>query len=209
MSRKRLTLRLPQLALLRVCNFGDGELVLSCPKLTEARFIEVKALRVKVEDAVLEILELRECKGVSLALNSAEYQLQGLKMLTVVKCREKGRQVIEDLDKMPHLQTLVYGNFPAACMPRWFPQKLQKISLHPVDWCCDLPRGLKELSKLVEFSFQSNSQSWVFMQPWEELLPMDSLKYVTLGSSRYVCLANLGGQRVFQQIPDLRQAVDI
>ena len=199
MSGKTLTLDLPHLALLRIYDFGDGEIVLSCPMLTEVRLIQTQALVIKVEDAVLEILELRECKGVSFAVKSAEHQLQGLKTLTVFKCKEIGRPIIEHLGRMQHLRTLIYDNFPAACVPRTFPQRLQKIDLQHVDWCCDLPEGLKQLCYLEDFTFKSDSKPWMFTQPWVELLPMHSLKDVTLGFARFIRLS-VRGQIVFQQV---------
>ena len=199
LSGKTLTLKLPHLAFLYICDFGEGELVLSCPKLTEVRLIEIQALEIQVEDVVLELLELRECKEVCFALKAAERQLQALKTLTVFRCSKVGKQIIEDLENMRDLQTLVYDKFPATCMPRTFPQKLKKIDLQRVDWSCDLPSGLKDLRHLRELRFISDSKPWVFTQSWVELLPMHSLKDVTLGNARFIC-PTVRGQKVFQQI---------
>ncbi|CAL5226937.1 g9818 [Coccomyxa viridis] len=46
--------------------------------------------------------------------------------------------------------------------------------------------GLKDLPKLEVFVFDTNCRSWDVKRPWEEILPIHSLQYVKLGSSKYL-----------------------
>ena len=210
-------LKLPHLNSLRVWNHGEGKLVLSCPKLSQVWFSHNNSLRIRVEDAVLDNVALTHCKNVLLVVTFRDKWLQSLVDLDVRHsnevgrrliedfsqmhrlCKEIGRQIIEHLGRMQQLRILIYDNFPAACMPRTFPQRLQKIDLQHVDWCCNLPEGLKELCYLEDITFKSDSKPWMFTQQWVELLPMHSLKDVTLGFARFIRLS-VRGQTVFQQI---------
>ena len=123
----------------------------------------------------------------STLLESLEDKLQSLKSLSVRKCGFGGRHLIDNVGKMQCLQTLVYEGFPAAQMPRSFPQSLWKLELYPHDWPLDLPEGLKELYYLKSFEFDTAYVSWEIKRTLAELLPVDSLEELQLGSQKYDC----------------------
>ena len=183
LSGEKLLLKLPHLVYLKVWDVKDGELVVSCPKLAEVWFSHTFQLRIKVEDADLRDLMLLHCDH--LAFRSPETQLQQLKALSAAQCSALDRHIIQDVGHMPRLQHLHCTPFPAACMPREFPNTLRNATLFPLDWCHDLPEGLKKLPELSHFCFETNNKSWNMMRPWTEFLPTGSLKVVTLGSSKY------------------------
>ncbi|CAL5225796.1 g8572 [Coccomyxa viridis] len=107
--------------------------------------------------------------------------------------------ILQDVDHMTHLEQLVYTDFPAACMPQSFPKSLQSITLFPQDRDYDVPRGLKALTNLTELTFGSGRMSWDPNVPLAELLLMDSLQTLTLGTSRYVRQDN-AGKGIFKQV---------
>ena len=121
---ERIAWHLPQLLALSAFDLRNGELVLSCPKLSEARFQDCNSVHVKLEDAVLGDLVLKSCTGFQLAVSSPKDQFRRLTGLTVSGCSELGRHIIEDVGQMGCLESLIYRNFPAARMPRSFPQSL-------------------------------------------------------------------------------------
>ncbi len=186
LSGERVAWHLPQLLAVYLFDLQNGELVLSCPKLYDAWFQGFKFMHVKLEDGALGGLVLNSCRGIQFAVSSSEDQFRRLIGLTVLKCIESGRHVIEDIGQMGCLECLIYRNFPAARMPSSFPRSLQKTDLYPLDWRCELPGGLKDLPKLEVFVFDTNCRSWDVKRPWEEILPIHSLQYVKLGSSKYL-----------------------
>ena len=182
---KKLALNLPHLTSLRLSGLKAGAIVLSCPELTDISLVDTQLLRLKIEDAALESLVLTQCKPVQFALTSPETQLEKLRSLSVRKCSESGRHLIQDISHMSSLQTLRYGEFPAACMPSSFPQGLQDVSLNPLDWCLNLPEGLQELCELREFVFDTSRRPWEFTVPLARLLPVQTLEKVAVGQHRY------------------------
>ncbi len=191
LSGEKVALHLPHLAELYLLYLQDGELVLStveltsCPKMAQAWIQDTKSLCVRVEAADLKFLLLKDCIGTDLAATPPKDLLQNLTSLIVTKFYESGRHIIEDVDKMPQLEVLMYQGFPAARMPKSFPRSLERINLYPLDWHCDLPEGLEELDRLEVFVFSTNFESWEIKRPWAEMLPTQSLQSVKLGSSKY------------------------
>ncbi len=186
MSRESLTLNLPNLVSLELGHLEHGEVVLSCPKLTEAFFGTTKSFRIKVDDAALERLVLDSCGRVQCVLHSPEEQLQSLRTLLVSGCSEEGQHLIERLPQMRRLQKLKYLNFPAARMPTDFPQGLRKVRLCPIDCRHELPEGLKGLRKLTRISFNSDCRFWDITRPLAEFLPLSGLREVTLSGKVYM-----------------------
>ena len=195
----RVTLRLPQLVYLSLGGFEEGELILSCPRLAEAWFIRTYQLCITIEEADLQSLVLINGQQLQFAAKSPVSQLQKLKAMFVSRCSEPGGCIIEDVALMPHLQTLFYQDFPAACMPTRFPQSLLELHLSPLDWHQGLPWGFKGLNNLKFMSFCPSCKSWDFTQPWDEFLPTESLEHVTLGSSKYI-RENCGGKATFKRV---------
>ena len=139
MSGEKLALNLPHLTFIKMSYISDGQVILSCPKLTGVCCWETTSLCVVVEDAVLESLTLLHCQGFEFATTSPGNQLQNLANLNVTACSEVARHVIEDIGQMRYLRTLIYRPFPIACMPRRFPKGLVKVVLCPIEWCYHLP----------------------------------------------------------------------
>ena len=152
-----------------------------------------------LKDDDLEFLMLQDCKHVRVEGITFENNLLSLRSLIVSGCRLSGRHILQDVDHMTHLERLVYTDFPAACMPQSFPKSLQSITLFPLDRDYDVPRGLKALTNLTELTFGSGRMSWDPDVPLAELLPMDSLQTLTLGTSRYVC-QDIAGKGIFKQV---------
>lgn len=138
MSGERLTLKLPNLVSLRLEYLEEGRIILSCPSLIEARLKKTNPFCIEVHDNVLESLELQDCQGIRCVSPPPKGQLQSLKHLAVSGCSEEGQHLIESLAQMRQLQTLIYEDFPKACMPAEFPPGLCNIQLIPSDWCQDL-----------------------------------------------------------------------
>ena len=177
LSGEKIVLKLPKLAFLCVCDLQDGELVLSCPSLEMAWFLNCKSFQgTLLENDRLEFLMLQDCKHIRMEWLFPEDNLYSLKSLIVSGCSVSGRHMMWDVGHMDHLERLYYTDFPAACIPPSFPKSLQSITLVPLDWQCDLPKGLKELTNLTELTFGSDHMSRDFTKPLAELLPMD--KYV-------------------------------
>ena len=182
---EELALKLPHLVSLRFQAFRQVKLVLSCPKLADARFNGVDSMHVAFEDASLHSLVLKRCLGITIAMSSPKEQLQNLERLEVLSCSEEGSSLIERIGMMKHLKTLLYTDVPTACMPSRFPHNLQRVSISSTDWCSDLPEGLRHLKELEEVYFNSKCESWEVMMPLTELLPINSLKYLALASHVY------------------------
>lgn len=182
MAGQTLVLILPHLVSLTMYGFEQGGIALSCPKLTEAHFEVTKSLHLEVEYPSLDSLTLNACKGIRLALHSHKDQLQNLGYLRVVDSTEIGKHLIEDVSQMRQLWYLEYLDFPATCMPASFPQSLQHLELMPLTWAFDLPGGIKELRGLTAFCFYPWSGYWELLRPLCELLPINCLKKVDLGS---------------------------
>ena len=177
MSGEKLALKLPNLCFLCVQNLKDGELVLSAPRVEQAWFINTKSLQITLlEVHDLDCLYLKKCKQVRVAGNALKKQLKKFRSLLVTNSSEVGRLIIQDLGQMQRLERLLYAGFPAACMPASFSQNLDSIALNPVGWYHDLPRGLKQCTKLRQLSFCTNRESWDFTKPWTELVSLDSLE---------------------------------
>ena len=173
---EKFALKLPHLVNLRMFVLVQGELILSCPQLAIAYIAHAQSLHIKVEEVALERLDLVDCKSFQMEMQYPEPQLERLRNLHVADCSEVGRHLIEDVGLMRQLRRLYYGPLPAAYMPSSFPKSLKDLELIPVDWCCDIPGGLKELPKLTQFCFSTNlCKSWRTTRPLAELLPMDTL----------------------------------
>ena len=197
LSGEKLILKLPNLIFLCLSDLEDGELVLACRRLEMAWFLNCKSFQLTMlEDDELEFLMLQDCKQVRVEGIGYENGLSGLRCLIVSGCRLSGRHIIQDVGHVEHLERLVYTDFPAACMPPSFPKSLRSITLSPLGRQCDLPRGLKELPNLTELTFGSTNVSLEssvkakLTKPLAELLPMNSLERVDIGSYRSVCEAN-------------------
>ncbi len=185
LAGQTLAWNLPHLESLDLEHLEQGELVLLCLKLANAAFTDTQSLRVKVEQAALASLALSNCKMLQITLNAPEDQLCHLSVLNVSNCSEVDRHLIEDVGHMRHLHTLRYGNIPAACMPRNFPQSLHHISMASLDWCLDLPEGLQRLHELKTFSFTPKCESYDLTKPLDGLLPLEGLQDLTLGPYKY------------------------
>ncbi len=187
LSREKLGLKLQHLVCLWFIGFEEGELTLSCPKLAEAMFQGTNNVRIELEDAVPTSLRLTDCKDMQFAVTSPETQLQELADLAVIFCSEVGRHLIEDAGHMRRLEKLDYKPFPAARMPKCFPQSLCRLDLFALDWFQDLPAGLKDLHQLKDFWFSTDCSHWDVKRPLPELLPMDSpkLEIVSIGCHFY------------------------
>ncbi len=200
LSGEKIVLKLPNLAFLCVSDLQNGELVLACRRLEMAWFLNCKCFKLTMlKDDDLEFLMLQDCKHVRVEGITFENNLLSLRSLIVSGCRLSGRHILQDVDHMTHLERLVYTDFPAACMPQSFPKSLQSITLFPLDRDYDVPRGLKALTNLTELTFGSGRMSWDPDVPLAELLPMDSLQTLTLGTSRYVC-QDIAGKGIFKQV---------
>lgn len=195
LSGEEVVLMLPNLACLFVSGFQDGKLVLSCPRLDQAKFINTSSFQVTmVEDSGLKCLMLANCEEISFARDLRKSHFEKLNSLEVSGCTETGRHIIQDVSRMQNLEWLHYRDFPAACVPESFPQSLRSITLSPLEAHCELPEGLKELTNLTELRFGSYNMSWDFTKPLAELLPLDNLKSVSLGSSSFVRKDNVSWQ---------------
>ena len=189
-SGETFTLKLPHLLSLYLSAPWQGELVLSCPKLMQAEFSKASFLHIMVEDAALDDLVFTHCNKLHVAM--ARDPLYNLKLLIVQKCSEVGGRLIEEVSQMMCLQTLVYDNFPEACMPTSFPISLQEVFLNPLSWSSNLPKGLKGIQELRVFSFGIQSEfscdqvQWDITVPLAELLPLGSLEYLKLGSEVHI-----------------------
>ena len=181
LSEGKLVLKLPHLVYLHLTFLAQGELVLSCPQLAEARIECTIALHIHVEDAALTSLVLLECKEVQCSVRSPEDQLLSLVELCVCGCDEVGRHLIQDVGLMRHLQRLDYQRFPAECMPQSFPDTLRAIQLFPHDWEFDLPSGLKHLHELEFFQFDTTCDDWEFETSLDVLLPLESIQHLEVG----------------------------
>ncbi len=183
---EELALKLPHLVSLRFQAFRRVKLVLSCPKLTDARFVRSDSMHIAFENASLPTLVLKHCQKVTVATSSPKEQLQNMERLEVNDCSEEGSFIMEEIGfMMKHLKSLVYTEFPAVHMPNKFPQNLWKVVLCPLDWRSDLPEGLKDLRKLEIFYFNTRCESWKMMMPLAELLPMVGLKSLALATHAY------------------------
>ena len=197
LSGEEVVLLLPNLACLRVSGFQDGKLVLACPRLEQADFINISSLQVTMVEANgLKYLMLGHCEEVSFAGGSRKNYFEKLNSLEVSGCAETGRHIIQDVRRMQDLKWLHYTGFPAACMPQSFPQSLRSLALFPLEADYDLPKGLKELTNLTELRFGSYCMPWDFTKPLAELLPLDSLKTVSLGSSTFLRKDSLSWQEL-------------
>ena len=193
MSGGKLVLKLPNLCFLFVCGLSNGELVLSAPRVEGAWFSNSKSFQVSmIELQDLDFLLLKDCKDIQVAGAALEEQLPKFRSLIVSGSSEVGRHLIEDLGKMQRLKILSYSGFPAACLPRSFPQSLEDINLSPSNWYRNLPKGLKQCTKLKRLDFCTNRASLYFTKPWTELVPTESLEEVTLGQTKYVRQSNAG-----------------
>ena len=202
MSGETLALKLPQLTFLNMSYIGDGELVLSCPKLAVASFYDSLSLRIVVEEAALAHLTLRKCQRVDFALTPPRDQLLNLVALSVLHCSEVGRSIIRDVSQMRHLQTLEYNDFPVACMPTKFPHGLQNVALCPLGWEPpedNIPAVLKELHMLDPCDFDKACESRDIPRSIVGLLHMDSLDNLELGWEVYFCVQ--GGRKRFEKLP--------
>ncbi len=199
LSGEKIALKLPNLACLSVSELQDGEFVLSCPKLEVAWCFNCKSIQVTLlEDDELGFLMLQDCIQVQVAGGRPEAQFCKLKDLAVSGCTELGRPIIQDISRMQHLERLLYTGFYTACLPTSFPQSLQSISLSPLDRHY-LPRGLKDLTNLTELTIKCNGMSWDINVPLAEVLPMNSLEQLTLGSYTYV-REDSGGKNTFKMV---------
>ncbi len=68
-----------------------------------------------------------------------------------------------------------------------FPQSLVHVQLPPLDWCGDIPGGLKIFDKLRSFKFQPKNKNppWDNTRPLREILPIDSIDLLLLGHRWY------------------------
>ncbi len=189
----QLTFELPNLVSLewhRVQPMQE-ELVLSCPKLELVVFEDINSMRIMVKDAALVNLKLANCEEIQSALVSPQDLLGKTRSLSVHKCSEVERCLIQDIGHMRNLERLYYRGFPAACMPTSFPESLQEIHLCPDDWSQGLPRGLKGLHNMKKFTFYNECKFWDNMtlcnikKPFRELLPTASLNELQLGMNVY------------------------
>ena len=209
MSGAKLVLKLPNLCFLFVCGLSNGELVLSGPKVEHAWFCNSKSFQVSMMELHdLDCLVMKECKEIQVAGDALEKQLQKFRSLIVSGSTEVGRLLIEDLGKMQRLKILSYSGFPAACLPRSFPQSLEDINLSPSNWYRDLPKGLKQCTKLKTLDFCTNRTSLYFTKPWTELVPTESLEEVTLGQTKYVRQSN-AGKAEFRQVSRLADIMGV
>ena len=141
--------KLPQLNYLHMHQIMAGEVVLTCPKLTRARFDHTYSLSITVEEAALEDLALTDCEEIQITWKSLESQLQHLLSLRVSNSFQLGRFLIQDVSHMVHLQVLHHGRLPEARMPACFPQSPRHVELSPVEWIGnEKPEGLRGLPEL-------------------------------------------------------------
>lgn len=180
LSGETLHLKLPRLCSLHMSKVKQGELVLTCPSLAEARFDNTKSLRIKVEEAALTSLVLFGCMEAQFALRSAVDQLENLETLRIELGSEVGRDLIEDIGQMRRLQELVYDDIPIARIPRRFPQRLQTMSLYSFDWFQDVAKSRVALAARLVHDCKSWDDRTARRLP--ELLPIDSLDYVQLAA---------------------------
>ena len=120
-------------------------------------------------------------------MNFLEQQLQNLENLYVKDCSDGDGQLMKNVNRLGKLQRLEYLYVPSSYLPQTFPQSLCSVSLVIHDWHCNLPRGLKELCGLKDFSLETFSRSWKIAMPLAELLPMDTLLNLRLGPRIYIC----------------------
>ncbi len=209
LAGEKLVLKLPHLAIFSLSCLENGELIMACPKLAEVTFLCTHAMRIGVEHAVLKSLTLTNCQQIRFAVRSLGSQLHNLETLDVSSSSELGKHIIQDVGQMQHLHTLIYQDFPAACVPTRFPQSLQSLDLCPDGWCGDPPGGLEELptcselTNLKSLTLFSNyglqCTAWDFSLPWEEFCPIECLETVILWSSKYV-RQEYGGKAAFVQV---------
>ena len=112
-------MELPELVSLDWANLGQGELVLSCPKLVEACFHHTWSLHMVLEAAKLYKMALWECDRVEVTVRSPEVLLQDLTDLSVW-CKLIGRHIMDDVAHMRNLNAFVGGFQQHACQ-RAFP----------------------------------------------------------------------------------------
>ncbi len=190
---QKIVLKLPHLVFLRLDFFRNGELVVICPKLAEARFRAMASMRIEVEEAALSCLSLAGCDRVKGLVESLKDKLQRLETLIFRHCGDVGVHLTNDICKMTCLQTLKYTGFLAACVSSSFLQSLHEmqglheLNLCPNDWPLDLPEGLKGLHQLKMFRFDSNCVAWEIRRPLNELLPVDNLEELQLGCHTLDC----------------------
>ena len=176
----------PHLTSLQIENLEHGEISLVCPKLAMAWFVHTNSLHITVEEAVLRKLSFSKCESMHLACTSPEKCLCNLTSLRVAGCSEVGSHLIEDISIMDKLEKLTYDNFPAISMLcTRFPHNLCDVCLCSSDWPVNLPRGLKELPKLKNFTFSSEYELWTITRSLAEFLPLDSLKSIKIGMTMY------------------------
>lgn len=180
LSGEKVALKLPHLVSLTLCGFGEGQVVLSCPKLAEAQLTDLHHMCIWVENEDLTSLHLSDCRGVQIAMASPKDRFRNLRKLEVWYCSEVDRHLIEYADQMKRLEVLKYRPFPAACMPTSFPQSLRTVDLYALDWSRNLPAGLEQLYELEDLWFSTDCRHWDIESPLPELLPIDSLKLVSL-----------------------------
>ncbi len=179
MAWKSVALRLPNLVSLELSGIAEGAFILSCPKLEILRVDNSWLLHIKVEKAALDVLEVRELEDVRIDLPVE--QLQRLRSLYYGGPNMVDTHLIEDMRQMTALQELEFEDCLAEYFPSSYPQSLQKISIQPWQWCQDLPRGLKDLRNLEDFSFMCTCKTWDITKPLAELLPVHGLKCLQLG----------------------------
>ena len=72
-------------------------------------------------------------------------------------------------------------------MPHSFPKSLLRLKLTSSNWCLNLPEGLQELHGLEDLTFRmADCDTWDITRPLAELLPMNSLRNLTLGYRIYI-----------------------
>ena len=187
---KSVALIIPNLVHLELSGIEEGELTLSCPKLDELRVVDSNYLHIKVETTALNVLKVRDNEDVHIDLPPD--QLQRLRSLHYGGPNMVDRHLIKDMRQMTTLQELEFEDCLAECFPSSYPQSLRKLSIQPWQWCKDLPRGLKELRNLEDFSFICTCKTWDITRPLEEFLPvhgLKSLEYVLTKGDRVYCVS--------------------
>ena len=129
LSCETFALELPQLVTLEMVAIEHGQIILSCPKLADICFWHFKSMRIKVKAAALARLTLASCKMINFTLTLPKDQLRLCNFLSVKESSEVGTHLIESVSHMTQLQNLEYEGFPAACMPKSFPQQILDMSL--------------------------------------------------------------------------------
>ena len=183
LAGKSVALKLPNLVCLEVGAIKGGKLVLFCPRLDELCVVDSYSLHIKVEIAALSVLEVRDNEHVQIDLPAN--QLQRLRCLRYGGPNLVDRHLIKDMHQMTGLQELEIEDCLAERLPSSYPQSLQKVFIQPWLWCHGLPRGLKELRNLEDFSFMCTNKTWKIKRPLKEFLPVHGLKCLQLGIDRY------------------------